>query len=60
MRVNDSIAWLLPDNETYRGADPEPDEEEAAPEAAPPPQEFVSRFGGLWIDRTDWRSTGWR
>ena len=59
LRVNDSVAWLLPDANTNRGDNPEPEEEEeeaaAAPaDAAPPPQQFVSRFGGLWIDRLDW------
>lgn len=55
MRVTDSIAWMLPDKETSRGTDPEPEEDTAAePAATAAPQEFVSKFGGLWIDRTDW------
>jgi phytanoyl-CoA hydroxylase len=55
MRITDSIAWMLPDKETTRDPDPEPDEEAATePGAAPAPQPFVSKFGGLWIDRTDW------
>ena len=56
MRITDTIAWMLPDKDTNRGADPEPDEEEAAPAPAEAvaAQPFVSKFGGLWIDRIDW------
>ncbi len=55
MRVTDSIAWMLPDKDTARGTDLEPEEDAAAePATAPAVQPFVSKFGGLWIDRTDW------
>ena len=55
MRITDSIVWMLPDKDTFRGANPEPEEEvPTGSERAPAAQEFVSRFGGLWIDRTDW------
>jgi hypothetical protein len=55
MRVVNSVAWILPDQNTSHGQDAEPEEEERGAELAPPPpQQFVSRFGGLWIDRLDW------
>lgn len=55
LRVVNSIVWILPDENTSRGNHPEPTEEEpAAPKPAAVRQEFVSRFGGLWIDRHDW------
>ena len=55
MHVVDSAAWILPDQKTSGGEHAEPEEEEAiAKPAAPPPQQYVSRFGGLWIDRLDW------
>ena len=56
MRVNESVAWMLPDADTNRGADPEPEEEApgARQQAAGRPPQFISRFGGLWIDRLDW------
>lgn len=55
LRVNEFVAWILPDSNTSRGPEPEPEEEEPAAVQVPaPPQQFVSRFGGLWIDRIDW------
>jgi hypothetical protein len=55
LRVTDSAAWILPDANTNRGPEPDADEDEAAAVQEPaPPRQFVSRFGGLWIDRIDW------
>jgi hypothetical protein len=55
LRVNDSVAWILPDQNTSRGAESEPEEDAPAAIQEPAPaQQFVSRFGGLWIDRVDW------